>query len=200
MPRTRTVIVDTASPDRTYMPEARALGAEIVTLDENIWDTGVWWYAHKTFKNEPFFYFLHDSTRVRADLTRYADRPLTITGYQEKYDGCVERHKRRIPEIVREVYGRDVPDPFYSCACSLFFCQREVLDKLAAAGLDRIAVRDRTDAEAMERVWGIAFEFAGYDVRSCAWGRKDGPGGPQPTPIQKFRAQRFPEGEPEEAP
>ena len=46
----------------------------------------------------------------------------------------------------------------------MIMCKRSVLDKLKAAGFDKVRPTTKRQSEAMERVWGMVLNLEGYDL------------------------------------
>lgn len=163
MPEERVVVVDSASPDRSYMPVVRELGAEVAEIENRHYETGAWWYAYFHFPEEAFFYFLHDSVLVTASLHAYRERPFTAVGYMDTWSGCDQRHIDRVHVLMQRT-AYVVPPKFPALFGSMFFCARAVLTPMVGRGLPTVLPVDKFEAECLERVWGIALQAEGHDV------------------------------------
>lgn len=191
MPAVRILVVDTHSPDKSYLPAVKALGAEVDELPENVWDWGAFWYAYHAYPDEPFFYWLHDSTLVRQDLSWAEQRPLTILAALKQWEGCMPNH---IPCTLRLLAQTDypMPDTFSGVFASMMFCERAVLDRLVAHGLDRIRVTTRIEGESCERVLGIGLGLEGYDLPALAFTVRSRLCDPHSdAPVHKIHGKRF---------
>ena len=167
MPAARILVVDTASPDKSYIPTVQALGAAVDELPENVWDWGAFWHAYYAYPDEQFFYWLHDSTVVNQDLTWAERRPLTVLATLKQWEGCMPNHILCTLRLLKQA-DYPMPDTFNGVFASMMFCQRAVLDRLVARGLDRIRVKERIEGESCERILGIGLEGEGFDLLRLA--------------------------------
>jgi hypothetical protein len=189
MPEERILVVDSASPDPSYIPKVRALGAEVAEVENRHYETGAWWHAYYGWPAEDFFYFLHDSTLVQGDLTPYRETPLTVVGHMATWNGCDQPHIDRIHALIGQT-DYTVPAAFTAVFGSMFFCRREVLDLLAAKRGSQALPNNKLDSECMERVWGIMLGAEGYDLVHHAMRQGEMSLAEDSYPIRKFYGRR----------
>jgi hypothetical protein len=189
MPDERILVVDSASPDPSYIPKVQALGADVAEIGNRHYETGAWWHAYYARPAEDFFYFLHDSTLVQGDLTPYRSEPLTVVGHMATWNGCDQPHINRITALVK-MTDYTVPETFTAVFGSMFFCRRAVLDKLAAKNAPKALPLNKLDSECMERVWGIMLGAEGYDLVNHAMRQGEMSLAEDTYPIRKFYGRR----------
>ena len=189
MPEEPILVVDSASPDLSYIPKVQALGAEVAEIGNRHYETGAWWHAYYARPACEFFYFLHDSTLIQGDLNQYRDKPLTVVGHMATWNGCDQRHMNRIHELLKPT-GIEIPAAFTAVFGSMFFCQRSVLDALAAHGMATVLPDNKFDSECMERVWGIALGAEGHDLVRNAMRQGEMSLAEDSYPIRKFYGRR----------
>lgn len=187
MPDEPVCIVDNASPDRSYQADFPDL--PILNVAESHYEAGAWWTAFAVFPDEPYYFFLHDSMVVQESLESYKTKPLWVPGYLADFGGCSAYHQQLIKEfIARTTYT--FPERFYGAAGNVFFCQNDLMRRMKDRGMDQLLPKDKREAEAMERVWGIAFQQEGFDVKDCSWGLGDKLTDPGNLPIRKYPGRR----------
>lgn len=170
MPLEPVCIVDQLSPDKSYMDDA---GKDAVILERSVshYEAGAWWTAFNCFPDVEFFYFIHDSMILQAPMDDLKDKELWVPGYLDNFAGCSEIHHKQVPEFLsRTTYSQDIPAAFHGPFGNVFFCQRQVMQRLKDHGVDQCLPTEKHGSESMERVWGICFQHEGFDVPKCSWG------------------------------
>lgn len=168
MPEEPVLVVDSDSADTSYFAEVQAMGAEVLDSHNTHYETGAWWAAYH-HSDATYFFFLHDSTRLQASLATWKAQPVTVFGYLTNFDGCDTNHTSRIQGVAAKA-GFEIPDPFYGVFGSMFGCQRNAMDNLAAACPEPWLPDDKQGSECAERVWGLALADIGIDAQAVAWG------------------------------
>ena len=166
----RILVVDSGSPSKAYFDEVEILGATVADVGNKHYETGAWWYAYEHYPDEATYYCIHDSTWLQADLRRCRQPgPLTVPGYMRTWEGCdtlmIEATERLLASV-----GLKAPSAFWACAGSMFFVDRSVLALVAQTPYAALRPTNKTEAMAMERIWGIAFGSLGFTPERVAWG------------------------------
>ena len=144
--------------------------------------TGMIWHAFKKYPQFDFYFFLHDGHTINGSLLDSLNYDVSTISYFNSHDGigrsCPGREYGFSPNGSYTNESRDwcesmlkqntpyhLPKLFTGVTYSVFFCKRSVLEKLYANGLSKILPENKIQDQSMERVWGIALEQAGYDIK-----------------------------------
>lgn len=192
------LIVDSASEDKSYFKTLEKYNVIIADVNNKNWMIGAFWYAYHNYNRE-FYYFLHDTMRVKANLDYLKYKPLTILATFDINAGPFNGWKDRvINETGYKRYtirNRGVYGP-------IFFCNRFIMDNLKKNGVDKLMPTNKMETWYLERAYGAIFENEGFDMDQCSlYGdilQLESPGGksgpfPHNTswqyPIEKFYSQ-----------
>lgn len=163
-PSERIVVVDSNSEDISYRDLLTPYNVEFMDIKNENWMIGAYWSAYKAFPNEEFYYFLHDSMIVKANLDYLKTRDLTTLCY---FDRTVSNFNSWGEKISRELNlnynltGR-------GCYGPIFFCKNNVMAELLKLGVDRILPESKADTGFLEGAYGFFFEHLGYDLEEVA--------------------------------
>ena len=86
-PNDKIVVVDSDSTDKTYFKELEELGVIIEDVANNNWMVGAYWHTFKKYPDEDFYFFMHDSMRVKANLDYLKEKDLTTLMYFDRMAG-----------------------------------------------------------------------------------------------------------------
>lgn len=167
MPDEPVLVVDSDSPDRSYM---NLLPAEVEVADvkNRGYATGAYWWA---YHNRPadFYYLFHDNLYIRADLTHLKERPVTAVRWFPMPDAGwgYDEADKPLEDWAHSVWPEPYPD-FNGVFGPMLAVQRTVLDDLADLGFDQVLPVNKWQECAMERLWGVALAELGYDVTDGA--------------------------------
>lgn len=173
MPDEPVLVVDSDSPDRTYMHH---LPTDVTFADAHnrAYAPGAFWWAHH-HRPADFYYLLHDSLIVRDDLADLRDREVTAVrwwpasaegGWGWDSDGR-PLHQWGGREWEEHV-SAPMPPTFQGCFGPMLAVAGPVMDDLAGLGLDHIQAADKFEACALERMWGAALNLLGHDLADGA--------------------------------
>jgi hypothetical protein len=190
------VVVDSDSEDRSYYADLDKYGVLVEDAHNKHWMVGAYWYAFKKYPDRDFYYFMHDSMRVKANLDHLKNRDLTIMCYFRRTGfKSFNMWGDRIDAETDYKYDRNG----LGCQGPMFFCKRGLMEKLRAKGADKLLPRNKQETGYLEGAYGFFFEAEGYDLKECAlFGdvlaneKKGGKSGPYPHhtawqyPIEKF--------------
>ena len=68
------VVVDSDSEDKSYFDILNQYDVIIEDVNNKNWMVGAYWYAFKKFPDEEFYYFMHDSMRVKDNLDNLKEK------------------------------------------------------------------------------------------------------------------------------
>jgi hypothetical protein len=197
-PKEEIVVVDSASQDKSYFRDLRKVPNLYIEDINNVnYDIGAYWHAFKKYNDRPFFYFMHDSMKVKANLDYMKEKDLTILchfGRNRPGFICKRDEVRNLTKYEWTDEGKGVYGP-------IFFCKRELMQKLYDKGMSNVIPRAKNETGCMEAAIGNAFEREGYDLdKCCLYGdilgleSPGGKSGPPPHntswqfPVEKFYA------------
>ncbi len=172
-PNEEIVVVDSGSSDKSYFEKIKNIAGDklyIEDVDNKNYHVGAYWIAFKKYKRD-FYYFMHDSMIVKANLSEYKSKYfMGLAWFEYSSGGNVAE-----PEI-RKYTSYSVPESGLCLFGPVFFCQRELMEKLQNKGLDKILptysehspehLKTGVAAYAVEGVFGIAIEQEGVSLRS----------------------------------
>lgn len=198
-PDEKIVVVDSDSVDKSYFDEVRKHGAIVEDISNKHWMVGAYWYAFKKYPNEDFYFFLHDSTRVKGNTDHLKEKDLillatfnrAVSVSFNKWNDRLRNETTIDPKFIVEK-GR-------GCYAIIFGCKGHVMQSLIDKGADKLLPSSKGETGIMEGAFGLFFESLGYDIDECAlYGdilQLESPGGksgPHPHntswqhPIEKF--------------
>lgn len=163
-PEEEIVVVDSVSEDKTYFDELRKVkNLYIEDINNREFDIGAYWHAFRKYNDRPFYYFMHDSMRVKSNLDHMKEKDLTILcTFSRNRSGflCKIDEVRALTSYEWIDEGKGVFGP-------IFFCKRELMQKLCDKGLWKVTPKAKNETGCMEAVIGNAFETEGYDLDKC---------------------------------
>ena len=83
-PDEKIVVVDSSSQNKDYLAELQALGVIVEDIDNTNWCVGAYWYVYKKYPDESFYYFMHDSMKVKGNLDFIKKNDLTIMAFFDR--------------------------------------------------------------------------------------------------------------------
>jgi len=174
-------VVDSGSEDKSYYEQVEALGATVQDINNGSLTTGNIWYTYEKYPDYDYYYFLHDSMLIKDGLLDLLDRDVVALRYFRSWNG-IGWTPAEVPSgengfVYEETYNwantqllsktTYRPEPSHRFAAlfgPMLMCKRSVLDKLKAAGFDKVRPTTKPQSEAMERVWGMVLNMEGYDL------------------------------------
>lgn len=174
-------VVDSGSEDKSYYEQVEALGATVQDINNGSLTTGNIWYTYEKYPDYDYYYFLHDSMLIKDGLLDLLDRDVVALRYFRSWNG-IGWTPAEVPSgengfVYEETYNwantqllsktTYRPEPSHRFAAlfgPILMCKRSVLDKLKAAGFDKVRPTTKPQSEAMERVWGMVLNMEGYDL------------------------------------
>ena len=162
------VIVDNGGQSKNYIEsiiKMIGLNNAVVVENEGNWEWSAWWKAYNSFPNEDRYLFIHDSMFLKKNsehIYQYVvddddvfifDTRLNGGWWSSKYDIRNSNTTKQFGKI----FSVDRND-FNLVFGSMFACRKKTMQDLQNAGIMSIHANDRCDAEACERLLGIAFD------------------------------------------
>lgn len=201
------VVVDSNSPDKSYFAELSKLNVIIEDVQNIHWMVGAYWHAFKKFPNEDFYFFFHDSMKVKANLDYLKEKDLFLLAcFQRSAAPSFNSWNDRIRNetlIDKNIIKNDG----LGCCGPIFGCKNYVIKKLLDLKCDVLLPSSKAETGYMEGAFGLFFEALGYNLKECALhgdileleapGGKSGPY-PHNTswqfPVEKFYASHADQG------
>lgn len=159
-PGAEIVVVDSASPDRSYCRELRSLGIRVDEIDNRHYEAGAIWHVHERYPRDHYF-FLQDSAIPTASLADLARHEVSGMMHWRDWEGCGPEHLAAGRELLAQTDYPWLERGFPMIFGSILFARRSVLDRLRAKRFDRALPTDKAGSCAMERLWGVALQHEG---------------------------------------
>jgi hypothetical protein len=174
-------VVDSGSEDKSYYEQVEAQGASVQDINNNSLTTGNIWYTYEKYPDYDYYYFLHDSMLIKDGLLDLLDQDVVALRYFRSWNGIgwtpaevptgengfvyEETYNWANTQLLsKTTYHPELSHKFAALFGPMLMCKRTVLDKLKAAGFDKVRPTTKRQSEAMERVWGMVLNMEGYDL------------------------------------
>lgn len=200
-PKEKIVIVDGSSDDKNYFEKVKEFNVIIEDIDNKNWMVGAYWHAFKKYPTEDFYFFLHDSMKIKSNLDHLKNNDLTLLAtFNRNVGPSFNQWNDRIKfeTLIDKNY---INNNGKGCYGPIFFCKNKVMKKLLELNLDILLPTCKVETGYMEGAFGLFFETLGYDLEKCSlYGdileleSERGKSGPYPHntswqfPIEKFYA------------
>jgi hypothetical protein len=164
-PNEKIVVVDSNSEDKTYFEKINRYEVLIEDIANKHWMVGAFWHSFKKYPDEDFYYFLHDSMKVKDNLEYLKSNALTLLCYfnravHSSFSGWAEN----INKYTNFVYTPNGK----GCYGPAFFCQNYVMKNLLKAGVDKLLPSNKIEVGFAEGAYGFFFEQLGFDLENCS--------------------------------
>ena len=174
-------VVDSASEDKSYYEQVEKFGAKVEDIGNQSLTTGNIWHTYEKYPDYDFYYFLHDSMLIKDGILDLMETDVTALRYFRSWNGLgwtPQEHPSGDNGFVfsetlnwansqllsKTTYRPEMGMRFAALFGPMIMCKRSVLDKLKAAGFDKVRPTTKRQSEAMERVWGMVLNLEGYDL------------------------------------
>jgi hypothetical protein len=159
---TQIVIVDSDSPDKSYMDEYEHDDRIFI---ENIankhYEAGAWFHIYKNYISKRYL-FMQDSCFL-VDKVAYLESSIVSLMYpHNSWDFSTGYEIQWVKDSFTKTKWGQVIEPFTMMVGSVFYCQRVVLDDLYANGVFNSFPTCKSESQAYERYIGAALTAAGY--------------------------------------
>lgn len=195
------VVVDSCSEDKSYFKELENYDVIVLDVNNTNWMVGAYWKGFFTYPNEEHYFFIHDSTKIKASLDYLKLNDLTLLA---TFDKSVGNFNGLNDQIKQKTNYKNLKDVGFGCYGPMFFCKRELMNKLYNNNFHLILPNNKQETGWMEGAFGSVFEEEGFDLINCSlYGNileHESPGGksyPYPFntswqfPIEKFYASHL---------
>jgi len=163
-PTEKIVVVDSNSNDKSYFEILKEYNVIIEDVNNKNWMVGAYWHAYKKYPNEEFYFFMHDSMRVKANLDYIKERDLTIMMHFDRRIGNFNTWGERITLESKYNYINEGK----GCCGPMFFCKNKVMKKMLEMGADNFLPNSKAETGYCEGCYGFFFEAQGYDLTQCS--------------------------------
>jgi len=173
-PNEEIVVVDSGSSDKSYFQKIKDIAKDklhIEDVNNQNYHVGAYWIAFKKYKRD-FYYFMHDSMIVKDNLSKYKDKYFTGLAWFEYSLGNGDVAENEIKKHT----NYKIPNNGLCIFGPVFFCQRDLMEKLQNRGLDKILptysehspehLKTGVAAYAVEGTFGIAVAQEGVNLRT----------------------------------
>jgi hypothetical protein len=158
------VVIDSGSDNKDYFKLIESYNVIIEDINNKNWMIGAYWYAFKKYDRN-FYYFLHDSMKVKGSLDSFKEKDLTIMCYFDRgYGDNFNGFENKINELTKYTYlrgGLGVYGP-------IFFCKRNVMKLLQDMEADKILPNNKQETGWCEGSYGFFFEHHGFNLKECS--------------------------------
>jgi hypothetical protein len=199
-PIEKIVVVDSDSDDKSYFDVLKQYDVIIEDISNKNWMIGAYWHAYKKYPNEEYYFFMHDSMRVKDNLDYLKEKDLTLVMYFDRTIAYFNTWGEKIMNESSYNYSYDG----YGCYGPIFFCKNKVMKRMLEMGVDKFLPVNKTETQYCEGCYGFFLEQQGYNLPECSlYGdvlEMESPGGksgPPPHmtqwqfPIEKFYASHI---------
>ena len=195
------MVVDSDSTDKSYFSLLEPYNVLIEDIANKNWMIGAYWHGFKKYPNEEFYYFMHDSMKVKANLDYLKEKDLILIATFNRLASPSFNHwNSRIANETLVDHKYIVPEGI-GCYGPIFFCKNKVMAKLLELKADVLMPENKAETGFMEGAVGLLLESLGYNLNECSlFGdilQLESPGGksgeyPHNTtwqfPVEKFYA------------
>lgn len=201
-PSEKIMVVDSNSEDKSYFTEIEKYNVIVEDIKNPHWMVGAYWHGYFRFPNEPFYYFIHDSTKVKANMSYLTESPLTILSTfnrnaSDTFDAWNDKINSETKYKVK-YGGKGVFGP-------MMMCQNNVITTMYNKGASILLPSTKAETGYMEGAFGAMLEADGYDMDRCSLfgdilvqlapgGKSHGYNTSWQHPIEKFFAAPSDEG------
>jgi hypothetical protein len=163
-PTEKIVVVDSNSNDKTYFDDISKYDVIIEDVANENWMVGAYWYAFKKYPNEDYYFFMHDSMKVKSNLDYLKENDVNTLMYFDRNVGNFNYWGNRIEEETTYKYNNNG----YGTFGPIFFCKNNIMKTMLEAGVDKLLPNNKAETGYLEGAYGFFLEIQGYDLIKCA--------------------------------
>lgn len=160
--KTQIVIVDSDSPDKSYMEEYQA---DDFIYIENIfnkhYEAGAWFHVYKNYLSKRYL-FIQDSCFLVDRIDHLENSIVSLMYPHNTWDFSTGYEIQWVKDSFIKTNWKQVIEPFTMIVGSVFYCQRVVLDDLYMNGVFNSFPTCKSESQAYERYIGASLTAAGY--------------------------------------
>jgi hypothetical protein len=98
------VVVDSDSEDKSYFEIIKIYNVIIEDVKNKGFQIGAYWHTFKKYPNRPFYYFMHDSMIVKANLDNYKNKDLTLIATYPRDSGYAHTLADKVKQLTPYTY------------------------------------------------------------------------------------------------
>lgn len=162
------MVVDSTSENKSYFNELNKYNVIIEDINNKNWMIGAYWHGFKTFPNEDFYFFFHDSIKVKANLDYLKEKDLImIANFNREASPSFNAWNERIKNETL-IDHKFIKNNGKGCYGPIFGCKNNIMKKLLELKCDNILPTNKAETGYMEGAIGLFFESLGYDLNECS--------------------------------
>ena len=173
-PREKIVVVDSASPDKSYFEDFRkeTLNVTIEDVDNLAYEAGAWWHAYNKYPNEETYCFIQDGLILKESIEEFFPKgdeafvfsaPLLDSGWTTgRREGSEAWAMKMEPLCDYDLSGNRFRLAIWNC----FLATRNTMKQMKTKRLNKILPNCKVAACAYERIWGLALKQEGCEIKS----------------------------------
>lgn len=158
------VIVDSDSEDKSYFDILKEYDVIIEDINNKNWMVGAYWHTYKKYPDEDFYFFMHDSMRVKSNLEYLKEKDLSILMHFDRMVGNFNYWGDRINNESKYQYKLTGN----GCFGPIFFCKNMVMKKMLEMGVDNFLPASKAETGYCEGCYGFFLEEQGYNLTECS--------------------------------
>jgi hypothetical protein len=163
-PNEKVVVIDSNSTDKTYFKLLEEFQVIVEDIDNENWMIGGYWHAFKKYPHEDYYFFLHDSMRIKGNLDYLKINPLVTLCHFDRSISNFNTWSNRVETELGVSYSMNGK----GCYGPIFFCRNEVMKQLEILGADKLLPTNKQETGYCEGMYGFLFEHLGYDLTEVA--------------------------------
>jgi len=157
-PSDQVVIVDSDSPDKSYMDSVKHPNLEIHDIKNKFWHPGAWWYAALNTPECENYAFMHDSMRVKDNILEIFSKELT---FLMTFDINTNESFSMWSKILCEKNNKNCKLQ-YGCWGPILFLNKNILKSFYDMGLHEFLPCNKAETGYCEGLYGTAAEMIGF--------------------------------------
>ncbi len=163
-PKEIIMVVDSASEDKNYFNELSKYEVIVADIDNKNWMIGAYWHGFKSFPDEEFYFFLHDSVKIKANLDYLKEKDLMmIANFNREVSPSFNAWNERIKNETL-IDHKFIKNNGKGCYGPIFGCKNKVMKQLLELKCDNLLPINKAETGYMEGAMGLFFEALGYNL------------------------------------
>lgn len=155
-------IMDSCSPYRGYLEDLR-IQEGVFTAEGNVhYVEGALWAGFHLYPDYDYYFILHDSAFLTASIDEFVGPDLVCASWFQGPHWCGGTRAAWSAEIMEQTdyeFQEGVPQGVYG---GQFLVSKKMLNKIKSKKMDLVLPTNKSELEAMERIWGMVFIQEGF--------------------------------------
>jgi len=162
-PQNPIVIVDSDSPDKSYMDEIKSTvnNVHIEDISNTGYETGAMWHVYENYPHYETIVFLQDSMELTRSLDEFEDSQLKVINLHNNWFGALPQDREFAQKELPKTNYQYREDNFKMVQFNSMIIKRTILDTLKENGLNKVIPTNKFGSCAMERILGIVLTDMG---------------------------------------